>query len=158
MPANFFSDGDTTTVVGSLSVTNSVRTGQKGTLSFDNSSATSDGSGNLTLTSIIGAINASRNTGTAPTLASSGTITPAGLVARVTTGGAVTGAIIANGTTNGQLLIVVNESANTITMATAATSHVASGTTNVIVANGGALYVWDDQATTPRWYCVGMGL
>lgn len=149
MPQATFIQPDSIALSGPVTISDDP-SGLPGGLTLSGSSPMTFGAGLLAALS--------RNMGTAPTLASNGTITPAGIVARVTTGGAVTGAIIANGTQNGQWLIVINESANTITMAAAATSHVASGTTNVIVANGGATYIWDDQASTPRWYCVGMGL
>jgi hypothetical protein len=98
------------------------------------------------------------NTGTAPvvsasaaSLASSGTITTSGLgVSRVTTSGAVTGVIMQAGTTNGQGCIVINESANSITMAASATSNVADGTSDVIAANTARRFVWDSGTTL--WY------
>jgi hypothetical protein len=84
-------------------------------------------------------------------LSSSGTIATANLgVSRVTTSGAVTGVILASGTVAGQIVIVVNASANSITFAAAGTSHVADGTSSVIAANSARLFVWN--STGSLWY------
>jgi len=89
--------------------------------------------------------------GSAPSVASSGTISTANLgTSRVTTAGAVTGVIMAAGTIAGQTVIVVNESGNSITMAAAATSNVADGVSCVIAANRAMWFVWD--SSTSRWY------
>lgn len=100
-------------------------------------------------------------TGTYPTwsisasagsLATGGTIAVGALgIVRVNPAAAVTGAILAAGTHPGQVVRVLNESANTITFAAVATSNVADGTTDVIAANQGATYVWDAEAATPAW-------
>jgi hypothetical protein len=95
----------------------------------------------------------------AQTVASSGTITTAGLrVARVTTAGAVTGVIMQIGSAipssqtppTSQELIVVNESGNTITFAASGTSNVADGTSDVIAGLNARRYVWDTGTTL--WY------
>lgn len=87
----------------------------------------------------------------AASVASSGTITTAGLdVSRVTTSGAVTGVILQAGTYAGQYCTVVNESGNTITMAASGTSHVADGVSDVIAANSARRYVYDTG--TSLWY------
>jgi Pectate lyase superfamily protein len=87
----------------------------------------------------------------AASIANNGTINTAHVgVARVTTSGNVTGVILQAGTVAGQLVTVVNESANTLTMATAATSHVADGTSDVIAATSARCFVWD--SSTSRWY------
>lgn len=87
----------------------------------------------------------------AASVASSGTITTAGLdVSRVTTSGAVTGVILQAGTYAGQYCTVINESANSITMAASGTSHVADGTSDVIAANSARRYVYDTG--TSLWY------
>lgn len=89
--------------------------------------------------------------GSAASVASSGTISTSGLgVSRVTTSGAVTGVIVQSGTVSGQQVLVVNESANTITMAASGTSHVADGTSDVIAATTARLFVWDGG--TSLWY------
>ncbi len=92
--------------------------------------------------------------GTIPTLASSGTVTHNGCgVAIVTTGGAVTGAIVQVGSKDGQHLAIVNTSANTITMAAAGTSNVAGGTAAIVPASAALLLVW--SASQSRWYDIG---
>lgn len=92
--------------------------------------------------------------GTPPTIANSGTFTHNGHGACVvTTGGAVTGAIVQPGTVHGQHLILMNNSANTITMAAAATSHVIGGTAAIVPAVAALHLVWN--ALDSRWYDVG---
>lgn len=87
----------------------------------------------------------------APATASSGTIATAGLgVSRVSPAGAITGVILQAGTTTGQMCTVINESANSITMAAAGTSNVADGVSCVIAANRAMWFCWD--ASTSRWY------
>lgn len=54
------------------------------------------------------------------------------------------------GITGGQELILINNTANTITFAAAGTSNVANGTSAVIAANCCMFLVWD--ATSSRWY------
>lgn len=93
-------------------------------------------------------------TGTVPTLAGSGTVSHNGCgVSIVTTGGAVTGIIVQVGTVHGQELTIVNASANTITMAAAATSNVAGGTAAIVPANAALKLIWN--ALDSRWYDVG---
>ena len=88
--------------------------------------------------------------GTPGTLASSGTISHNGKnYVRVTTGGAVTGVIMQKGRQDGQLLIIENVSANSITFATAATSFVRAGTSAVIAANSIAIATWNNNDS--RW-------
>jgi len=87
----------------------------------------------------------------ATTVATSGTIFPTGLsVVRLTTGGAVTGVILDKGSSPGQTVTLVNESGNSITMAAAATSNVADGTSAVLAANRAFWLVWDTG--TNLWY------
>lgn len=69
---------------------------------------------------------------------------------RVTTAGAVTGAILQSGIQAGQMFTVINQSSNTITFATSATSHVADGTSDVIAANTARTFIWN--AATSLWY------
>ncbi len=71
-------------------------------------------------------------------------------VARVNPGGAVTGIILQQGSLPGQQCWVVNESANSVTMAASGTSNVADGTSDVIAAQTARLFVWD--AVTSLWY------
>lgn len=88
---------------------------------------------------------------TAPSIGNNGTISTASLgSSRVTTAGAVTGIILQAGTAAGQTVIVVNESANTLTMAASGTSNVADGTSCVIAANRAMWFVWDSG--TSRWH------
>lgn len=92
--------------------------------------------------------------GTVPTLASSGTVTHNGHgMCVVTTGGAVTGAIVQPGTLPGQHLVICNNSANTITMAAAGTSNVQGGTAAIVPANAALHLVWNPLDS--RWYDVG---
>lgn len=71
---------------------------------------------------------------------------------RLTNGGAVTGIIIQAGAFDGQLLILQNETANTITAAAASTSLVLAGTNFVVAANSIAILAWEQSLG--RW--VGM--
>lgn len=84
---------------------------------------------------------------TAPALATSGTITTAGVgVSRVTPGSAVTSCVLAAGTVIGQKITVINASttgANTIAFAASGTSNVADGNTTVISGLRCAEYTWD---------------
>src|ERR1039457_2516358 len=81
----------------------------------------------------------------------SGTITTAGVgVARVNPGGNVTRSLLQAGTYAGQQVIVVNESAYTLTFAAAGTSNVADGTADVIAVITGRTFTWDTSTT--RWY------
>jgi hypothetical protein len=88
---------------------------------------------------------------TAPVLATSGTITTSQIgAARVAPTGNVTGVILGAGTVAGQTITVVNEAAFSITMAAAATSHVADGVSTAIAANTAARFIWD--SSTSLWY------
>ncbi len=82
-------------------------------------------------------------------LASSGTVTTAGVKqARVAPTAAVTAIVLQAGTAPGQEIWIVNESAtagNTVTMAASGTSNAFGGTNDVIPGGQGRLYVWDDQ-------------
>lgn len=89
---------------------------------------------------------------TAVATASSGTIASTG-ISRVNPAGNITGVILAAGTYAGQMVTVINESAFTVTMATAATSKVADGTSSVIAAKTARQHVWD--ASTSLWYRLG---
>lgn len=87
----------------------------------------------------------------AQTVATSGTITHDGFSrVRVTTAGAVTDIIVQDGLYDGQLLWIVNTSANTLTMAAVSTSKVANGVTFVIPALAASLLMWDAQDAV--WY------
>lgn len=106
--------------------------------------------GNFTISGYV----AVGQSGSAASLASSGTIAVGNLgVSRVTTTGAVTGVILATGSTAGQICTVINESANTITFAAAATSKVADGVSDIIAANSARRFVWDSG--TSLWYRCG---
>jgi hypothetical protein len=88
---------------------------------------------------------------TAPAITNGTTISTAATgTARVAPGGNVTGIILEAGTEGAQVVMVVNESAFTVTFAAAGTSNVADGTSSVISANRCALFVWD--SSTSRWY------
>jgi hypothetical protein len=87
----------------------------------------------------------------APALANNGTIATTNTpVSRVSPAGAVTGIILQAGVKAGQQCIVVNESANSITFAAAATSHVADGVSAVISAQRSMAFTWD--TSTALWY------
>jgi hypothetical protein len=126
-----------------------------GGLYADNGALSTDGAGNLIVASLVSgaSIATKQNTGTAPTIATSGTISTAALgISRVTTGGAVTGVIMQAGTFAGQEVWVVNESANSITFAAVATSNVSNGVSGVIAALNGRKFVWDSLSTPAAWY------
>lgn len=83
----------------------------------------------------------------AAAIATSGTATTSGVgVCRLSPSGAVTGCILQAGTRNAQQVWVVNEAAaaNSISWATAATSHIAgeSGGTFVLAGQKAQLFVW----------------
>lgn len=137
-----------------------------GNIISDNGTFSTDGAGNLTATSVTAAIKASggnvnagtlqlvETTAAAQSLANGNTITLAAntSVVRVTTAGAVTGIIMAANTAgNGQCVIVINTSGNTITFA-ASGSLVADGASAVIAANRCMFFVWD--STESLWYHV----
>jgi len=103
--------------------------------------------------------------GSIPTPTGAGvTIGTANLVNRTAPSGAVTGAILAAGTKNGQVAIVTNESivvANTITFsATLATGLVlvdASADATVIKAASAAIFIWFSSLNSGNgaWVHVG---
>ena len=88
------------------------------------------------------------------TIANSTTIrTASRLIARVDcAGGNRTGVIMAQGSVDGQICIVLNTGGETITMAAAGTSNVATGTACVIGASSVALFVYD--ATIGDWHAL----
>lgn len=126
---------DATTIVGSLAVVASTRTGAAGNVAC-------------------GSLAEAQTTGTVQTLTTGNTITvPAGTgVVRVTAGGAVTGIILPAGTVPGQNLSIIHEgaAANTITFAAAGTSNVADGTSDVITGPTCRSFIWD--SITALWY------
>jgi triosephosphate isomerase len=68
----------------------------------------------------------------------------------LTTTGAYTGIVLAEGVADGQLLILINASANSITFAASGTSYVADGASCVIAANTAMLFQW--SLTNSLWY------
>jgi hypothetical protein len=88
----------------------------------------------------------------AQALSSSGTITlpTAGKNQLVSNTGAVTGMILTVGRIDGDEVTIINISANTVTFAVSGTSHVADGTSAIILANGKLSFVW--SATQSLWY------
>ena len=74
--------------------------------------------------------------------ASSGTIAVTSPVALVAPTAAITGMILASGSTTGQTVTVLNNSAYTITFAAVSTSHVADGTIDAIAANTARTFIW----------------
>lgn len=89
----------------------------------------------------------------ATSISNGNTIDSGTSLTKVTTSADVTGIIIGGGTLDGQMLAVLNESANTLTMAASGTSHVADGTSDVIAATSTALYFWEGNDTS-LWYRV----
>lgn len=86
--------------------------------------------------------------------ADSQTITlPTGINKVCTTTGARTGIILTAGTVDGQIINLINASANTITFAAAGTSNVADGATTAIAANRAVTLIWDTGSS--RWYKTG---
>jgi hypothetical protein len=142
-PGTLALTADATITFGSTADTNIYRQGTS-SLGMDGSLSVYGGlvSGNITSFAL---------SGTSPTLASSGTIATANLgISRVSPSGAVTGVILESGTVSGQMIVVMNQSANQITFAAAATSHVIDGTSDIIAANNARLYMWNDANS--RWY------
>lgn len=84
-------------------------------------------------------------------LATGGTIAIAGPVTTVTPTAAVTGVILTSGTTAGQVQMVLNTSAFSVTFAAVATSHVADGTSDVIAATTAREFIWNGTS----WYRKG---
>ena len=92
----------------------------------------------------------------AQTIAGSGTINHNNCgAANVNAAGAVTGIIIQAGTVQGQTLdiFVTSAAANTLTMAAAATSNVADGTSTVLAGLRAYRFIWD--VASARWYRAG---
>lgn len=95
-----------------------------------------------------------QQTSSPQSVATGNTITTVGIgAARVTTSGAVTGVILQAGAYPGQVVTVINESANSITFAASGTSHVADGVSDVIGANTARGFVWDSGPAL--WYRLG---
>lgn len=88
----------------------------------------------------------------AQTLASTNTVTlpTTGIVKLVTNAGAVTGIILPVGRVDGDEIVLMNISANSITMAAAGTSRVADGVSCVIAALTKMSFRW--SATQSLWY------
>lgn len=89
--------------------------------------------------------------GSSTTITNGATLTISNLgVVRVNPGGNVTDIIVPAGLYAGQQLIVVNESAFTVTFAASGTSRVADGVSDVIAALNAKSFVWDSG--TSLWY------
>ncbi len=75
----------------------------------------------------------------------SGTIDSTIFYQRVISAGAVTGVILENGTSHGQMVFVVSDkdSGGSITFAAEATSNVCSGVSAALAAGEGALFIYD---------------
>ena len=85
------------------------------------------------------------------TVATDGSVNTDSPYIRITSADAATGVIMKVGRRKGQRAVVVNEGANTITMATAATSNVRMGATCAILTLRACVFIWDG---TSRWDCV----
>lgn len=124
-------------------------------ISLDNGALTTDGSGNITGTSISAPAMFLPQSAPAAIANSSTIATANGGIARCTVAAACTAVVMAAGTKTGQTVVVINESAaaNTITFAAQGTSNVAGGTTVSLAGLAAHLFVWD--AGTSLWYQVG---
>lgn len=175
MPIDAFSNPDKLRVVGPLAVVTDVNSSAKGSLSTDDGAFATDGAGNLTTTGqisaaggihatngglsvlagttqLLGSVLQLNDTASANIQAPTGaaqTITTSKVVNRTAPTGACTGAILAAGVQDGQVIIVTNEStvvANTITFSTTlATGLVLTDATpdaHVIKASSAAMFVW----------------
>lgn len=71
---------------------------------------------------------------------------------RLNNGGAVTGIILEKGARHGQMLTLVNTTANSVTFAADATSNVFDGTNIAIAAKRACILVWD--AVASLWVAV----
>jgi hypothetical protein len=121
-----------------------------GVLSFGSAADTTIQRSAANIIGINGAV-AVGQSASAPAIANSGTITTAGTgEARVAPTGNVTGIILQAGSVAGQQVIVVNESAFSVTFAAVGTSNVADGTSAAIAANRCMVFVWD--SSTSKWY------
>lgn len=91
----------------------------------------------------------------ATTVAGSGTIDTTEFLQRVTDAGAITGVILENGTAHGQIVFVLvdKDASGSVTFAAEATSNVCSGTSAVIAAGEGAMFIYD--ATDTCWSELG---
>lgn len=90
----------------------------------------------------------------ASTLASSGTIATTSAWGIVAPTAAVTGVVMGSGLYDGQMFAVLNNSSFSITFAASGTSHVATGTAEVIPAASLRMYFW--SGTTNLWYPVAV--
>jgi hypothetical protein len=75
-------------------------------------------------------------------LATGGTIAITSAAMVVAPASAVTGVIMTSGTKAGQAVVVINTSSFSITFAAVATSHVADGTSDIIVALTAREFIW----------------
>lgn len=83
--------------------------------------------------------------------ATGGTISTAGIgIARIAPTSAITDVILQAGAQDGQLLLVENNSAFTVTFAASAASHVADGVSSPIAANTARTFEWN--ATVSQWF------
>ena len=91
----------------------------------------------------------------ASTIAGSGTIDSTIFWQRITDAGAITGVILEAGTAHGQLVFVSldKDAVGSVTFAAEATSNVCSGTSALLAAGEGALFLWD--ATDTCWTELG---
>jgi hypothetical protein len=83
-------------------------------------------------------------------LGAAGTIPTTSYTQPVNPGGAVAGIILAPGTVPGQDVVVINESAFTVTFDVVGTSNVADGVSDVIAALTARKFIWD--ANVSRWF------
>jgi hypothetical protein len=90
-----------------------------------------------------------------PATASGGTIATTTTISRVAPSAAVSGVVLQPGTTDGQEVLVVNQSQTdqSITFGAPSTSHVANGSLTTIAGLTYVRFVWD--APTAAWYAPG---
>jgi hypothetical protein len=123
-----------------------------GKISSDGGSLSTDGTGVVTLNTLIASFLTPSSTasGAIPTpTGAANTISTANVINRVAPSGACTGSILAAGTKNGQIAIVTNEAttvANTITFSTTVATGLvltnATPTAVVIAAAEAAIFIW----------------
>jgi len=140
------SDSATSYLYMNCTYSSTISTGGTGHILF------ASGSGNCTLganLTLYGAFKLAQSS-SAVAITNNYAIATASLgVSRVNPGGNVTGVTLSAGTSAGQTVAVVNESAYTITFA-ASSSNVADGSSDVIAAKSAAWFLWDSG--TSLWY------
>lgn len=148
--------GDGTSAVkltndGTLTIGNGTH---NGTVSLDNGKIKTDGNGNLTVQNVVGQGAFSFGEATAiQTLSSNGTVTVSSVAVgnQVTTTTTVTGIKMPMGTQAGQVCVLFNHGANTITFADHSVSNVVNGTGVTIQPFRAQIFIWNPSDNN-QWY------